>query len=62
MWREHEVEILEDTWILQGTRGRQLDAMEIVRNLQAKIEVKMEVMEEEQHEHAQRSSPWWKRK
>ena len=48
------MKILEDPWTLQKTRGRQPDAMEIVRNLQARIEVKMEVMEEEQHEHARR--------
>ncbi len=39
---------------LQKTRGHQPDAMEIVRDLQSRIEVKKEVMEEEQQEHAWR--------
>ena len=33
---------------MQETRGHQPDAMEIVRDLRARIEVKKEVMEEEQ--------------
>jgi hypothetical protein len=52
--RQQEVEILEDPSTLQKSRGHQPDAMEIVRGLQARIEVKKEVMEEEQHEHARR--------
>jgi hypothetical protein len=39
---------------LQKTRGHQPDAMEIVRDLQARIEVKKEVMQEEQQDHARR--------
>ena len=39
---------------MQKKRGHQPDAMEMVRDLQARIEVKKEVMEEEQHEHARR--------
>jgi hypothetical protein len=59
--RQQEVEILEgetagsgDPSTLQKARGHQPDAMEMVRNLQARIEVKKEVMEEEHHEHARR--------
>ena len=52
--RQQEVEILEGPSTLNKTRGHQPDAMEIVRGLQARIEVKKEVMEEEQHEHARR--------
>ena len=53
--RQQEVEILEGgPSTLHKTRGHQPDAMEIVRGLQARIEVKKEVMEEEQHEHARR--------
>ncbi len=35
-------------------RGHQSDAMETVRNLRARIEVKKEVEEQQQHEHARR--------
>jgi hypothetical protein len=50
-----EVESLEGVPLtLQKTRGHQPDAMEIVRDLHARIEVKKEVMEEEQQEHARR--------
>ena len=52
--RQQEVEILEGPSTLQKTRGHQPDAMEMVRDLQARIEVKKEAMEEEQHEHARR--------
>jgi len=54
--RQQEVEILdsERPSTLHKARGHQPDAMEIVRGLQARIEVKKEVMEEEQHEHAWR--------
>jgi hypothetical protein len=48
------VEILEGPSTLEKTRGNQPGAMEIVRDLQACIEVKEEVMEEEQHEHVRR--------
>jgi hypothetical protein len=52
--RQQEVEILEGPSTLHNTRGHQPDAMEIVRGLLARIEVKKEVMEEDQHEHARR--------
>ncbi len=42
-----EVEILEDPSTLQKTRGQQPDAMEIVKDLLARIEVKKKVTEEE---------------
>ncbi len=49
--RQQEVEILEGPSTLQKTRGHQPEA---VRDLQARIEVKKEAMEEEQHELARR--------
>ena len=52
--RQQEAEIREGPWTLQKTRGHQPDAMEMVRDLQARIVVKKEAMEEEQHEHARR--------
>ena len=53
--KQQEVESLEGVASsLQKARGHQPDAMEIVRDLQARIEVKKEAMEEEQHEHARR--------
>jgi hypothetical protein len=52
--RQQEVEILEGPWTLQKTRGHQPDAMEMVRDLQARIVVKKKAMEEEHHEHARR--------
>ena len=48
------MEILEGVSTLRKARGHQRDAMQMVRDLQARIEVKKEVMEEEQHEHARR--------
>jgi hypothetical protein len=56
---QQEVDILEGApSTLQKARGHQPDVMcsmmEIVRDLQARIEVKKEVMKEEQHEHALR--------
>ena len=48
------MEILEDHSTLQKARGHRPDAMKIVRDLRARIEVKKEVIEEEQHEHARR--------
>jgi hypothetical protein len=52
--RQREVEILEGPSTLKKTRGHQPDAMEIVRDLQARIKVKKEAMEEELHEHERR--------
>ena len=54
--RQQEVEILNGgPSTLQKTRGgHQPDAMDSVRDLNARIEVKGEAMEEEQHEHARR--------
>ena len=49
---QQEVEILEEPSTIQKPRDHQLDVMEIVRDLQSRIEVKKEVMEEEQHKHA----------
>jgi hypothetical protein len=51
---DQEVEILEGPSTLLKTRVDQQDAMHMVRDLQARIQVKKEVMEEEQYEHAQR--------
>ena len=49
--RQQEVEILEGpSTYLHKTRGHQPDAMEIMRDLQARIEVKKEVMEDIEEE------------
>jgi predicted nuclease with TOPRIM domain len=53
--RQQAVEMIEGSpSTLQKTCGHQLHAMESVRDLQARIEVKKEAMEEEQHELARR--------
>jgi hypothetical protein len=56
--RHQKVEIPEgprgDPPTVQKARGHKQDAMQMVRDLQARIEVQREVMEEEQHEHARR--------
>jgi len=41
----HDVEILEGLFTLHQTRELQRDAMHMVRHLQARIEVKQEVMD-----------------
>ena len=52
--RHQDVEILEGLSTSQKAQGHHRDAMQMVRNLQARIEVKKEFMEEEQREHARR--------
>jgi small ubiquitin-related modifier len=52
--RHQDVEILEGLSTSQKAQGHHRDAMQMVRNLQARIEVKKEVMEEEQREHVRR--------
>ena len=49
-----EVEIIERPSTARKTLGHQRNAMHIVRELRARIEVKKEVMEEEENEHARR--------
>jgi hypothetical protein len=53
--RQQELEILvEGLSTLQKVQRHQPDAMQMVRDLQARIEVKKEIMEEEKNEHARR--------
>jgi hypothetical protein len=62
---DEDVQVLEGPSTSQKARGHQEDAMHIVRGIQARIEVKKEVMEQEEQEHARRHaqlSLWWKLK